>query len=420
MVNVVRQRLQQLHADEGQALVLVALGLMVLLMMAALGVDVGYLHLQKQQMQKAADAAAIAGATAYSYNGEFQVAAQHDAAANGFTNGVNGVSVQVHNPPQTQGDPFLGNSHYVEVIIAQQQPTFFMRIAGLGMVNVSSRAIANAQGISQGCIYALDPTDDKTLLLDGGVTVQSTCSIYVESSSSDGLHENGNSTVSVGGPNPQVVGIGVVGDGYYGSNYSPTPVKNIPPFNDPLGSVTPPNVGACGPVQIPNGTTLNPGVYYSGINIAGNGTYTFLPGTYCIVGGGLTVGGNAQITGTGVTFYLTTDANHPTYQGVSIGGSSTTSLSAPTSGPLAGILFFQDRMVAVGSASSSFDGTSGATFTGALYFPTTTVQFKGTSGILASASPIVAYELEFKGNTQLTNDTLPNNSGPIPGATLVE
>jgi len=118
--------------EAGQALVLVALGLMMLLMMAALGVDVGYLHYQRQQMQKAADAAAIAGATALSYNGNFAVAAQNDAAANGFANGSNGVSVAVHNPPQTFGDPFLGNGHYVEVIITKRQPTFFMNIANLG------------------------------------------------------------------------------------------------------------------------------------------------------------------------------------------------------------------------------------------------------------------------------------------------
>lgn len=419
MSNVVRPRLTRLHqADEGQALVLVALGLMVLMFMAALGVDVGYLHLQKQQMQKAADAAAIAGATALSYNGAFQVAAQNDAAANGFTNGHNGISVQVHNPPQTLGDPFLGNGHYVEVIIAQQQPTFFMKVAGLGLVNVSSRAIANSQGISQGCIYALDPTDSGTLLIDGGVKVQTSCSMYVESSSANGLNNGGQ--VSVGGPNPQVVGIGVVGPSYAGSGeFSPMPVLNIPPFNDPLGAVTPPNVATCG-AGVQNGHQFSPGVYNGGINVTGTGTYNFMPGIYCIVGGGLTVGSGAQITGTGVTFYLTTAPGSAAYGGVNIGGTSATNISAPTSGPLAGILFFQDRSIPVNTATNTFDATGGATFAGALYFPTTTVQFMGTSGTLASQSPIVAYELEFKGATQLSTFTLPNNSGPIPGAILVE
>src|ERR1700687_1999311 len=58
-------QLRQLRiADEGQALVLTALALVVLMLMAGLGVDVAFLRYQKQQMQKAADAGAIAGATA--------------------------------------------------------------------------------------------------------------------------------------------------------------------------------------------------------------------------------------------------------------------------------------------------------------------------------------------------------------------
>src|ERR1039457_7519952 len=79
-------QLRQLRiADEGQALVLTALALVVLMLMAGLGVDVGFLRYQKQQMQKAADAGAIAGASALIYNGKYKAAAQADSAANGFT-----------------------------------------------------------------------------------------------------------------------------------------------------------------------------------------------------------------------------------------------------------------------------------------------------------------------------------------------
>ncbi len=52
------------RADEGQALVLGALALVVLMLMGGLGVEVGFLRYQKLQMQKAADAGAIAGASA--------------------------------------------------------------------------------------------------------------------------------------------------------------------------------------------------------------------------------------------------------------------------------------------------------------------------------------------------------------------
>src|SRR5512135_3086556 len=117
-----RQFRQLRRTDEGQALVLTALALVILMLMAGLGVDVGYLRYQKQQMQKAADAGAIAGASALIYaSPNWKTAAKYDTAVNRFRDASNGVSVQVNNPPQTVGDPFLGNNDYVEVIVAQDQ-----------------------------------------------------------------------------------------------------------------------------------------------------------------------------------------------------------------------------------------------------------------------------------------------------------
>jgi len=139
-----RQLRQFARADQGQAIVITALALSVLMLMAGLGVDVGFLRYQKQQMQKAADAGAIAGAAALEYGGGYLNAAYNDAAANGFTNGVNGVNVYVHHPPTTVGDPFYLDTNYVEVIVAQVQPTFFMPVGGIQSVNVSARAVASA------------------------------------------------------------------------------------------------------------------------------------------------------------------------------------------------------------------------------------------------------------------------------------
>src|ERR1019366_4608894 len=153
------------RADEGQALVLTALALVVLLMMAGLGVDVGYLRYQKQQMQKAADAGALAGATALSYNGNWNAAAVADVNANGFTatktdGSTTGVTITVNSPPKTAGDPFQNQSGYVEVIVSQPQPTFFMRVSNVYAVPVSARSVASAVAPGSPCIYAMDPNKD--------------------------------------------------------------------------------------------------------------------------------------------------------------------------------------------------------------------------------------------------------------------
>ena len=136
-----RQLRQLARADEGQALVLTAAGLVVLMLMAGLGVDVGFLRYQKQQMQKAADAGAIAGASALIYGGAVTAAARNDTSANGFTDGKNAITVTVNNPPQTAGDPYQGNSSFVEVIVSQPRPTFFMKVGGFTSVPVRARAV---------------------------------------------------------------------------------------------------------------------------------------------------------------------------------------------------------------------------------------------------------------------------------------
>jgi hypothetical protein len=401
-------------ADEGQALVLTALALVVLMLMAGLGVDVGYLRYQKQQMQKAADAGAIAGALALIYNGKYKVAAQADSSANGFTSGSNGIVVTVNSPPTSGPNQTAG---FVEVIVDQPQPTFFMRVGGFTSVPVRARAVASALGTASGCIYALDPnlSDSQTFLVDGSVSIASACGIYVNSSNTYALYENGNSgsiIVSNGGT------IDVVGN-YYGHNFSPTPTTGIAHFSDPLASAPVPTPApGCANPNPPN-NAFTPGTYCGGIRLTGNGAYTFAPGLYTLLGGGFTASGTPTFIGSGVIFYNTFDATHA-YGGISLHGTAGSEFSAPTTGDQAGILFFQDRRVPVGSASSDFGGTNGETYTGALYFPTTGLSYKGTPGLNAYTI-MVGWTLDFRGSTNITDyKFLPGGGGPIHTAFLSE
>ncbi len=171
----------------------------------------------------------------------------------------------------------------------------------------------------------------------------------------------------------------------------------------------------------PVGTVYHPGTYCGGITIHGNGTYTFASGLYTLLGG-FTASGNLTLTddGKGVTFYNSFDGTYP-YRGISIGGGVAVAFSAPTTGPQAGILFFQDRSVPVGSDPSDFGGNSGGAYTGALYFPTTSISFKGTPNLTTTQTIIVGWQLEFKGHSSLANYTLlPGGRGPIQSAALVE
>lgn len=423
MTNLFPQQKQSLkgfgRSDEGQALVLTALALVVLMLMAGLGVDVGYLRYEKQQMQKAADAGAIAGASALIYNGNWNAAAQNDTSANGYTDTVNGATVRVDRPWE---GAFAGRDGYVEVSVLQPQPKFFMRVGG-GDDTVPVRSWAVASSIANGpnCIYALDPNDDpKTFLVDGNVSISSYCGIQVNSSSTDALDKNG----AAGSVSVNNATIGVVGN-YSGGPFHPTPVIHVAPANDPLANVPAPTPDANCITGQPVGNVYNPGTYCGGISISGNNSYTFRPGLYTLRGGGLRVTGSATLSGNGVTFYLTgTPSGYNDYRGVSAKGNSSLSFSAPTdssNGGVPGILFFQDRSVPVGSDASDFGGSNGTGLIGSLYFPTTSITFEGTPSLVSTATIIVGWKLEFKGNSSLVDYTLlPGGRGPIQSAALVE
>src|SRR5579863_4146512 len=405
------ERLRRFGKDEdGQALVLVCTGLVMLMLIAGLGVDVGYLRYQHEQMQKAADAGALAGASEYIYDStKVTQAAQHESAANGFTDGSNGITVTVLNPPTTA--PF-DSAGYVQVTVAQAQPNFFMRVAGFNTTAVSATAVGSALGQASGCIYALDPSSSESFLVNGNVSVDTTCGIRVESDNSTAMVENGNSGIiqATGGAD-----IGVVGTnpGYTGNNFHPTPVTNIANFSDPLANQAPPTFTDNCPnnskgTQISGNANLSPGVYCGGIQITGNGTVNFASGLYVMVGGGMTSSGNATLISAsgGMTVYNTYD-QHNQYGPISIIGTATTSMVAPTTasgGDIAGVLFFQDRTADPKQATlwNTLNGTAGSTFTGIMYFPTTNLDYSGNT-TTAQYQDIIAWDIKFDGNSSVNS-----------------
>lgn len=404
-------------SDAGQALLLMAFSMVVLCGFAGMGVDMGYLRYMQRRMQAATDSAALAGAAELGY-GDVMPAAQADAAKDGFTDGVNGTTVTVNNPPLSGS--YQGNPNYVQVRISQSEPTFFMKLFGVDSEPVSTSAEAY-RGVAGGCIFTLNPTVSSAFVVDGNSDLEAHCGILDDSNNSTAaLVQNGSGCLAA-------KYIGVVGQFKDNSSCppSPTPVSGISGFSDPLSFLQPPVVGDCDyqSVSITGGTpTLYPGVYCGGINISGGSTdVTFSPGTYIINGGGMKVSGGANVQANGVTFYLTGTSS--SFKGVSITGGSDSEFVAPTSGTYAGILFFQDRSISSNSsgADSTIAGGSGTAITGTLYFPTTNLTYSGSS--MNSAYTIIVADTVTISNTTTINDTysLKNNGwSPIHKAVLVQ
>ncbi|MGC2276815.1 MAG: pilus assembly protein TadG-related protein, partial [Candidatus Binatus sp.] len=119
----------------GQVMVLICVSLIALVGMVAVVSDFSFMQHQRNMMQTAADSAAMAGAEELNY-GDLVVAGKADAATNGYTDGTNNVTVSMNNPPST--GPNAANSGYVEAIVSEPAPTYFLRVLGVSSMTVSA------------------------------------------------------------------------------------------------------------------------------------------------------------------------------------------------------------------------------------------------------------------------------------------
>ena len=83
----------------------------------------------------------------------------------------------------------------------------------------------------------------------------------------------------------------------------------------------------------------------------------------------------AGVTGVTLIFTSSTGSN---YKSMDFSGNATIDLSAPPTGPTAGMVIFQDRNTP-SSVTANLGGGSGQLFTGALYFPSTSLDYGGNA-----------------------------------------
>jgi Flp pilus assembly protein TadG len=400
----------------GQVMVLICVALIALVGMIAVVADFSFMQHQRNMMQTAADSAATAAAAELNY-GDQVAAGKADSASNGYTDGQSSVTVAIHNPPSS--GPNTANAAYVEAIVTKLEPTFFLSALGVSSISVSARAVAY-EGTGPNCMYSTDASAPNAVSASGSASIQSSCGLLVDSSASNALTLSGGATITA-------PAIGVVG-GYSasgGSTFTPTPKTGVIAASDPLAYVPAPSVGACSytNLQLNNpGTSssyyqLYPATYCGGITIS-NGFTHFNPGTYVLAGGGFTSQGGPIMNGTGITFYDTTGTGG--YKPFTFTGGSVANFSAPTSGPLTGILFFQDRSIPSSAQGSTITGGATSTFDGALYFPTTTINYSGNSSS-SGYSFVVADKIAITGSSSLgSNYSSLTNGSPIKGTILAE
>ncbi len=409
------------HARTRRGQMVIFLGLLfpVLLGFMGLTLDVGFLYHVKRRIQTAADAGAIGGAQEIWRANTTLVtsAAKNDVALNGYND--QNATVTVNNPPAS--GLHAGDAAFVEVIISQQAPTFFMRVINQQSALIKARSVAGVMRTPEYCVTALDPTAKGSLTVQGTATLNTSCGVMVNSTDPKGIVANGGACIYA-----DAVGV----SGNFVTNGSsnciePEPVTEVPPVIDPLAYLTPPPIPLPPPIgvntKITKGSvTLNPGLYVGGITITG-GNVTFNAGTYILDGGGLRVSGNAVLKGDGVLFYNTNlTAGLGGWGTFNIAGSVTTTLKAPSTGPYEGVLFWDDKNAPNKPPGNVINGNSNSVYVGAFYFPSTGLTYSGTS-TTTDWTILVANTITISGTT-VVNGGAPSSPVPPPTrkALLVE
>lgn len=398
---------------DGAIIILIALALPIALGFAGLATDVGIWYNQKRQLQTAADAGALGGAFALSTTGVNTIVpyATADAKRNAYDPSLG--SIVVNYPPAS--GPYAGNTGAVEVILEQLATLYFAKLFMTDPPIVHARAVALAQGVNVNlCILTLGGSG---LWTQGtGDIVAPQCTLYSDTT----LGTQGNSTMTALSVYAHTT---VTSGGSSSITTTQGQHPNSPIVSDPLAGVPLPTYSGCNQTNFSSKITqtINPGVYCGGMQLNAKANVTMNPGIYIINGGSISINGQAALQGSGVTFVLTssTGSNYPS---VTINGGAAVTLSAPTSGTYANILFYSDRKAP--AMTQKFNGGSTNIFDGILYFPTQSLNFSGNSGSANSGSNCmrtISLDLTVTGNSAFGSSCKSTLKATAPGGiSLVE
>ena len=404
--------------ERGAFAAIAAISMPVAISAAVLGAEVGLYAFRHQAMQGAADAAAITGIVSAATGASLVTQARAVAAAQGFVHGASEVTVTINSPP-TSG-AYTTRTGAVEAIVSQPQQPILAKVFSSATISVRARAVAilNPGGA---CLLALNRTADNAIEVKGAATVTLTgCDAFSNSNSTNAITAGGSSALSAN----RALAVGSIPTSNNITTSSGTPKGGQTAALDPYATKNFDAFNGCAQSYKGGNVTLQPGVYCNDVSLVAGATVSMAPGVYYFDSSDLKVAGNATLTGTGVTLVFTSSKGR-NYGGASISSNAIINLSAPTSGPTAGIVLFGDRAMPLDSPQTkSFVLTGGGTqqWTGAIYLPRNNITYAGGSSGGAGCTQIIASMVTFTGTSNLSMSCAGSNIQPAGNqiAVLVE
>jgi len=326
---------------------MVAFAVALPVLMASVGAGVEYSRLlyRKAQLQSAADAGALAGANM------FRLANADDASVASITRQT--IQAQARTPTDRSSSitAEIGDKHTsVSTVIEETVPSLMGKLLSLPSTTLIVSAKAQLVGSVRLCLLALDPLAKGAFDLEKNAKVTADgCSLYSNSTSPSGMMGKDSATA-------RAMSICSAG-GFDGAKalFTPTPITDCAPVGDPLKNRPLPTPDYTCVVLSPFANlnakkgqdntvtgivTLDPGTYCGGLHITKTAIVTLRPGIYIMKDGPLIVDKKASMSGQGVGFFFSGNKS-----GMLLDKNTTVSLTAPTSGLMAGLLMAEERTV---------------------------------------------------------------------------
>ncbi len=391
----------------GSVAVITALVFPILIGGMALGAEASFWYLSQRKLQQIGDLAVYAAAV-QKRSGRDETAMHGAAVTAAHASGLDAGADELTLHPSPVSGAFAGRDDAVEVRLVRQQERYFSLIYSDRPVTMSARAVAQIREGADACVLALDPSGGGAITVSGSSSITfDGCDVAANSAAKDAFDMQGGRAELTTGC------VSTVGGADITSNLTmrdcASPRTEAPAVRDPYADVPEPPTGltcerqakvgsgngvprVVPTTQLPDGTKVK--CYQGGPSIKGD--VTFDPGLYVIEGGTLSINANSRVFGEGVTFHLRGGAS------LAFNGGASIDLTAPATGPYAGLLFFGSRDDS--GVDHTINGSAGSRLAGAVYLPSGSLGYSGNFTGSGGCTQIVARRVEFTGNSTLDVD----------------
>jgi hypothetical protein len=462
-------KLQRNPTERGQAIILIAIGIIGLMAFLVLAVDGGSTLYDRRTAQNAVDAAALAGGYAYANNPWSTTVsgisnAVHNRAHDNSYDTIDGKTVSITvSPNPLPSSPEPSTPVDIRVAITSKVTTSFIQLIYSGDVKNTVEATAHVIPPDRGspfngsALVSLAPTGCGVTSFNGNVNANLIGGGIYDNSSDPNCALNGpGGSYMVYSPFVDVVG-GISSSVGTNNLIVPNPGTNLrtgyqPQLNYPPGIHMPdPPTNVCSGSAAskiasnvtrndPNGAAIkdahnhnikfdqySPGVISTNIKNLGNAAFD--PGVYCLTGG-FDLNASQYIWGENVLFYIAGSAPcgftwnggaEILLSGVGLKLDGTTqSTTSGYKGMLIYVSYVRGSGIAWSPQSSlsapSFNGNQASVIIGTVYAPTCNIQLNGTGGNFYQGQ-MIGYTTSLTGNSTVfmnynpdKNITIQNNA----------